>query len=299
MFGGMQWVTAAGNEQKITSAKEIITSALAGLIIALLSYTILLFVNPTLVNITLDVSKIDIQQNDDSIYNLPKCSNNKFDDGKTSAANFKDNICIGEDKKDIPCPDIACGHLGFFDGEYCRGDRCESGDGGCYPDPLTPASALSCQLDDCGRWVQDCMTEAKYKKFMIGSSDTKETATRDCVCSYYSMKLLPQVPSIPANYDYGTWGTTYAAAEAAIYKTMGDLCEEKIAGSDWRLNTGVEAAWNCKLGQPAGSTDPIAYEGSGFNCQLATRDAISSSYIASYNIFSIFSQKINTFCYAP
>ncbi|MBI2415210.1 MAG: D-alanyl-D-alanine carboxypeptidase family protein [Candidatus Kerfeldbacteria bacterium] len=61
MFGGMQWVTAAGNEQKITSAKEIITSALAGLIIALLSYTILLLINPATVNIGVDVFKIPVQ----------------------------------------------------------------------------------------------------------------------------------------------------------------------------------------------------------------------------------------------
>src|SRR3989338_8645953 len=41
MFGGLRWISAAGNESVIGEAKEIITSAVTGLAIALLSYIIL------------------------------------------------------------------------------------------------------------------------------------------------------------------------------------------------------------------------------------------------------------------
>ncbi|EKD78378.1 MAG: hypothetical protein ACD_41C00355G0002, partial [uncultured bacterium] len=46
MFGGLRWIAAAGNESIITEAKEIITSAIIGLAIALLSFILLSFINP-------------------------------------------------------------------------------------------------------------------------------------------------------------------------------------------------------------------------------------------------------------
>lgn len=71
MFGGLQWISAAGNESKIGEAKEIIVSAVSGLVIALLSYTILVFINPRLVDLNYEVFVIPIQNVDD----FPKCDN--------------------------------------------------------------------------------------------------------------------------------------------------------------------------------------------------------------------------------
>ena len=50
MFGGLLWLTAGGNTGQVSEAKEWIKSSLLGLILAMLSYTILLTVNPDLVN---------------------------------------------------------------------------------------------------------------------------------------------------------------------------------------------------------------------------------------------------------
>ena len=50
MFGGLLWLTAGGNTGQVSEAKEWIKSSLLGLILALLSYTILLTINPDLVN---------------------------------------------------------------------------------------------------------------------------------------------------------------------------------------------------------------------------------------------------------
>lgn len=47
MWGGIQWIAAAGNSQKINAAKKQISSAFLGLILGLLTYTLLSFVGIT------------------------------------------------------------------------------------------------------------------------------------------------------------------------------------------------------------------------------------------------------------
>lgn len=49
MYGGILYVISTGNQQKISEAKDVITSSLIGLLIALGSYAILLLINPNLV----------------------------------------------------------------------------------------------------------------------------------------------------------------------------------------------------------------------------------------------------------
>jgi hypothetical protein len=51
MIGGLIWLTAGGNTNRIEKAKSWITGALTGLVIALASYAILYTVNPDLVNL--------------------------------------------------------------------------------------------------------------------------------------------------------------------------------------------------------------------------------------------------------
>lgn len=52
LWGAIQWITAAGNAGKIGAAKEQISAALIGLLLALASYTILFLINPNLVKLT-------------------------------------------------------------------------------------------------------------------------------------------------------------------------------------------------------------------------------------------------------
>jgi len=49
MIGGVIWMTAGGSQEKVESGKKYIIGAIAGLILALSSYTILRIVNPALV----------------------------------------------------------------------------------------------------------------------------------------------------------------------------------------------------------------------------------------------------------
>jgi hypothetical protein len=48
MWGGIVWVTAGGNQQKIGEAKKYIAGSITGLILLLASYTVLYFINPDL-----------------------------------------------------------------------------------------------------------------------------------------------------------------------------------------------------------------------------------------------------------
>lgn len=57
MVAGFQWVTAAGNQSKIGEAKERITSAVIGLVLALGSYLLLYTINPKLIEIQ-DLSEL-------------------------------------------------------------------------------------------------------------------------------------------------------------------------------------------------------------------------------------------------
>lgn len=63
MIGGILWLTAAGNDQRITDAKKWVGGSLMGVLIALTSYVILNMVNPALT--VLSPLKIDYLKNID------------------------------------------------------------------------------------------------------------------------------------------------------------------------------------------------------------------------------------------
>lgn len=52
IYGGVVWMTAAGNEQRVEKAKRIILQALIGIVIVLLSWAIVLFVQRTFARVT-------------------------------------------------------------------------------------------------------------------------------------------------------------------------------------------------------------------------------------------------------
>lgn len=53
MWGGFHYITSAGNSQKISQAKEIISNAIIGLILVFTSYLLLNTINPNLTRLTL------------------------------------------------------------------------------------------------------------------------------------------------------------------------------------------------------------------------------------------------------
>jgi len=107
----MYIVTSAGNAGKLANAKEIITSAILGLVMALLSWLILFVINPDLVGSTLKSIKIDDDNNswkhdlkpDPNICNITPIT------GLYEVDRCKGNyVCLGDTcrtKGSIPCTD--------------------------------------------------------------------------------------------------------------------------------------------------------------------------------------------------
>lgn len=52
IIAGFKWMTAGGSEEKITSAKKLLTGAIVGLAIVLISYAVVYFVINALVGAT-------------------------------------------------------------------------------------------------------------------------------------------------------------------------------------------------------------------------------------------------------
>ncbi len=52
LYGGFIWLTAGGNEDKVDSAKKIISAAAVGLVVILISWAIVQFVINTTTNVT-------------------------------------------------------------------------------------------------------------------------------------------------------------------------------------------------------------------------------------------------------
>ena len=52
LYGGFVWLTAGGNEDKVSTAKRVISAAVIGLIIVLLAWAIVTFVVKAALNVT-------------------------------------------------------------------------------------------------------------------------------------------------------------------------------------------------------------------------------------------------------
>lgn len=52
LYGGFMWMTAAGNEERITKAKQILTAGIIGLVIIVMAWAIASYVIKTLMSVT-------------------------------------------------------------------------------------------------------------------------------------------------------------------------------------------------------------------------------------------------------
>jgi len=52
LYGGFMWMTAGGNEERITKAKQILTAGVIGLVIIIMAWAIARYVIVTLMNVT-------------------------------------------------------------------------------------------------------------------------------------------------------------------------------------------------------------------------------------------------------
>ncbi|MFH2136575.1 MAG: hypothetical protein ABII19_03030 [Patescibacteria group bacterium] len=52
LYGGFMWMTAAGNEERISKAKQILSAGVIGLVIIVMAWAIASYVVTTLMNVT-------------------------------------------------------------------------------------------------------------------------------------------------------------------------------------------------------------------------------------------------------
>lgn len=52
LYGGFMWMTAGGNEERITKAKQILTAGVIGLVIIIMAWAIARYVITALMNVT-------------------------------------------------------------------------------------------------------------------------------------------------------------------------------------------------------------------------------------------------------
>lgn len=64
LFGGFKWMTAAGNDDKIDEAKDLITAGVIGLLIVLAAFAVSVFVLNALMGVTGAQDPTIIPQND-------------------------------------------------------------------------------------------------------------------------------------------------------------------------------------------------------------------------------------------
>ncbi|MBI5733389.1 MAG: hypothetical protein HY973_00380 [Candidatus Kerfeldbacteria bacterium] len=105
MWGGFKRIMAAGNAENVKNANGTIFAAIIGLVLTLVSYTLLNLINPKLVELTgLDLDKIRTEQ--------------------------FGSWC--PEKDPIYKTDIKCGYVTTIDGNQCVGKVCPFQGKGCY-----------------------------------------------------------------------------------------------------------------------------------------------------------------------
>jgi len=99
MIAGSRWMWAGGNAALITQAKNQITSALIGLILAISSYTLLSFINPSLVRLeSLEIEPVIKKALDDE-----RIANSCFNNSYSSQFLYNQVHC---DRHDNPCKEV-------------------------------------------------------------------------------------------------------------------------------------------------------------------------------------------------
>ena len=237
MWGGFKRIMAAGSPERVKSANETIIGAITGVVIALISYSLLSLVNPNLVkNFGLNIEKIKPESYGDK------------------------------------CPldtNYGCGEIGVVDGKACIGMVCTAGKGGCYKTGITgekDASGKKWADYDCLQAWEACekidannieeLHGISPQDFWAWSNDTAVIGALNAICYRY-------VP----NSCFWVHSTTHAdkcdyyseAAKAAA-------CTNKTKCSDFNTYTGENFVLQTAVGSDFAA---CAYNWCpGLNCKI-------------------------------
>ncbi len=133
MWGGFKRIIAAGNEERISDSNDAIFGAIIGLVLALISYTLLNLLNPKLVE-----NNLLLMEKVKPVSYGALCPTYEQDKRNYEAGWWeeKDGASI---QTTLYSPNTArptedtCGVNLVLNGTQCVGQECMSGNGGCFP----------------------------------------------------------------------------------------------------------------------------------------------------------------------
>ncbi|MDD4607449.1 MAG: hypothetical protein PHS07_03960 [Patescibacteria group bacterium] len=187
IVGGFMWILAAGNQSKIGTAKERIIDALVGLLLALLSYTILNIINPALVDLEMPgVVKVK-----------------PIAQGVLKAS----TICPAMDK-------VVCGDFKLFNPNDPDPAKAMEGCMGVYCEPFTFAGGTLRSLGQIGQFYGD-VSEGK-----ICSVITDESG------NYTGGECVTDLEVLVSDLDYpGTFDTIkFLVGNSSVTELFGGGC---------------------------------------------------------------------------
>ncbi|MDD5040021.1 MAG: lytic transglycosylase domain-containing protein [Patescibacteria group bacterium] len=193
MYGGVKYVVSFGNPQKLSEAKDNITGALMGLLIALGSYSILLFISPRLVEfgklsveaVTRGVSALENQEVTPKSSGVVVSANvGKYDGCLTYTAtkngldrNWFKAIMLVESsgRPGLTSPAGACGLMQLMPAtaqKYQTGITCDG-----LKDPATNITISGKYLRDL--FVYTCALKSTYKSGRTAKCEPDLTSCQD------------------------------------------------------------------------------------------------------------------------
>lgn len=240
LWGGIKWMTAAGNAAKVKEGRDAIYAALTALLLVFGSYVILYTINPQLVKLKLPTidSIVGVQQ---AAY---YCSDAPFDDIDFSACNPLNGSteCCGQRLKV---------NLGGGKTSDCIWDSCNGLDQVCIT------------YDDAGSLLPtyQCISASNYCKSTKG--DKRAWCTKaDSVVRTSKMRTGEKkfqytgcgFGDIPVLADTCTWGITFDqyfklySPPAGYQDQFVDCFTENAKGVCWDDVGGAKQALQCEIG---------------------------------------------------
>ncbi len=234
MWGGFKRIIAAGNAERISDSNEAIFGAIIGLVLALISYTLLNLINPKLIeNSGVQIDRVRTQSLGD--------------------------WCPDPLPND-PSKHISCGEWNNFDGKSCKGASCSPTLGfpegaGCYP---VNYSAGNVEYKCTNSWAACAnITDDNVKGIHGSASDSHDIFTS--ACANYSDKNgqclwmetsnfgtavtilgvglstaiitvasggIGIIPALVVSFPLGYGGTVAGSAALAVASTSGGLLSD-------------------------------------------------------------------------
>lgn len=178
MFAGFRWMTAQGNQERVSKARETLTGAVVGVVLALMSWVILNFIDPNLIHLKLP--DIESFATPADVQPATVCT---ADESKKFV-----NPVRGDGERITNTPD--CGQIYKYSmngkEKYCHGWEADKEEGACYfiQDTLTeladknagPAHYIGTEIPELGKAQLDAMG-------WLGGDQESGTSSIDIDCS--------------------------------------------------------------------------------------------------------------------